>query len=145
MLLEIKKVGDEVLREISKPVEKIDKDIKNLIKNMNSTMIDGDGVGIAAPQVNVSKRIILVRPGNKTYVLINPNITFRSKDLVADYEGCLSVPGKSIKIERSKKIIVEYTDIDNERYEMEAEDLFARVIQHENDHLDGKLIIDYQK
>lgn len=145
MLLEIKKVGDEVLREISKPVEKIDKDIKNLIKNMNSTMMAGDGVGIAAPQVNVSKRIILVRPGNKTYVLINPNITFRSKDLVADYEGCLSVPGKSIKIERSKKIIVEYTDIDNERYEMEAEDLFARVIQHENDHLDGKLIIDYQK
>lgn len=145
MLLEIKKVGDEVLREVSKPVEKIDKDIKNLIKNMNSTMMAGDGVGIAAPQVNVSKRIILVRPGNKTYVLINPNITFRSKDLVADYEGCLSVPGKSIKIERSKKIIVEYTDIDNERYEMEAEDLFARVIQHENDHLDGKLIIDYQK
>jgi len=145
MLLEIKKVGDKVLREVSKPVEKIDKEIKILVKNMNSTMMSSDGIGIAAPQVNVSKRIILVRPGNKTYILINPNIIFRSEEKTVDYEGCLSVPGKSIKIERSKKIIVEYTDIDNERYEMEAEDLFARVIQHENDHLDGKLIIDYQK
>lgn len=145
MLLEIKKVGDKVLREISKPVDKIDKETKTLIKNMNSTMIAGDGVGIAAPQVNVLKRIILVRPGNKTYVLINPDIKFISQEKTVDYEGCLSVPGKNIKIERAKKIIVEYTDIDNERYEMEAQDIFARVIQHENDHLDGKLIIDYKK
>lgn len=144
MLLEIKKIGDNVLREISVPVDKINKDIKKLIKNMERTMISNNGVGIAAPQVNVSKRIILVRPTNKTYVLINPNIKFKSEEKTIDCEGCLSVPEKNIKIERSKKIIVEFLNIDGDIYEMEAEDLFARVIQHENDHLDGKLIIDYE-
>ena len=144
MLLEIKKVGDKVLREMSEPVDKINGEIKKLIKNMERTMINNNGVGIAAPQVNVLKRIILVRPTNKTYVLINPNIKFKSEEKTIDCEGCLSVPGKNIKIERSKKIIVEFSDINGESYEMEAEDLFARVIQHENDHLDGKLIIDYE-
>lgn len=144
MLLEIKKVGDKVLREVSEPVDKINGEIKKLIKNMERTMISNNGVGIAAPQVNILKRIILVRPTNKTYVLINPEIKFKSEEKAIDCEGCLSVPGKNIKIERSKKITVEFTDINGEIYEMEAEDLFARVIQHENDHLNGKLIIDYE-
>lgn len=144
MLLEIKKIGDDVLRKTSLPVDKINKEIKDLIKNMNKTMMSNNGVGIAAPQVNVLKRIILVRPTNKTYTLINPNIKFKSEEKTIDCEGCLSVPGKNIKIERSKKIIVEFMNIDGEYYEMEAEDLFARVIQHETDHLDGKLITDYE-
>ncbi len=144
MLLEIKKVGDDVLRQISSPVDKIDKDIKELIKNMNQTMIANDGIGIAAPQVNVLKRIILVRPNNKTYILINPDIKFKSKETAIDYEGCLSVPEKDVKVRRSKNIIVEFTDIDGERYNMEAKNLLARIIQHEVDHLDGKLIIDYE-
>ena len=144
MVLEIKKVGDEVLRQISSPVDKIDKDIKELIKNMNQTMIANDGIGIAAPQVNVLKRIILVRPNNKTYILINPDIKFKSKETAIDYEGCLSVPEKDVKVRRSKNIIVEFTDIDGECYNMEAKNLLARIIQHEVDHLDGKLIIDYE-
>ena len=144
MLLEIKKVGDDVLRQISSPVDKIDRDIKELIKNMNQTMIANDGIGIAAPQVNVLKRIILVRPNNKTYILINPDIKFKSKETAIDYEGCLSVPEKDVKVRRSKNIIVEFTDIDGERYNMEAKNLLARIIQHEVDHLDGKLIIDYE-
>jgi len=144
MLLEIKKVGDDVLRQISSPVDKIDKDIKELIKNMNQTMIANDGIGIAAPQVNVLKRIILVRPNNKTYILINTDIKFKSKETAIDYEGCLSVPEKDVKVRRSKNIIVEFTDIDGERYNMEAKNLLARIIQHEVDHLDGKLIIDYE-
>ncbi|HQL11675.1 MAG TPA: peptide deformylase [bacterium] len=144
MLLEIKKVGDDVLRQKSSPVDKIDRDIKELIKNMNQTMIANDGIGIAAPQVNVLKRIILVRPNNKTYILINPDIKFKSKETAIDYEGCLSVPEKDVKVRRSKNIIVEFTDIDGERYNMEAKNLLARIIQHEVDHLDGKLIIDYE-
>ncbi len=144
MLLEIKKVGDDVLRQISNPVEKIDRDTKELIKNMDQTMIANDGIGIAAPQVNVLKRIILVRPNNKTYILINPDIKFKSKETAIEYEGCLSVPGKDIKVKRSKNIIVEFTDLDGERYNMEAKNLLARIIQHEIDHLDGKLIIDYE-
>ncbi len=144
MLLEIKKVGDDVLRQISSPVDKIDRNIKELIKNMNQTMIANDGIGIAAPQVNVLKRIILVRPNNKTYILINPDIKFKSKETAIDYEGCLSVPEKDVKVRRSKNIIVEFTDIDGERYNMEAKNLLARIIQHEVDHLDGKLIIDYE-
>ena len=111
---------------------------------MNQTMIANDGIGIAAPQVNVLKRIILVRPNNKTYILINPDIKFKSKETAIDYEGCLSVPEKDVKVRRSKNIIVEFTDIDGERYNMEAKNLLARIIQHEVDHLDGKLIIDYE-
>lgn len=145
MVLDIKKIGENVLRKKSLPVEKINKEIKALIKNMEATMKKADGAGLAAPQVGVLKRIIIVRPNTKTYVLINPEFKFKDKELYSDVEGCLSVPGKNIKILRSKNVIVEFMGVDGSLYEMEACDLFARVVQHEVDHLDGKLIVDYEK
>ena len=145
MILEIKKIGENVLREVSLPVDVINGEVKKLAKNMESTMKKFDGAGIAAPQVGILKRIIVVRPENKTYVLINPEIKFKSKESVCKVEGCLSVPNKNIKVSRSKSIAVEFLDLDGEAYEMEASDMMARVIQHEVDHLDGKLIVDYEE
>jgi len=145
MILNVKKIGDDVLRKKSVLVDKIDKEIKTLIHNMEVTMKKANGAGLAAPQVGVLKRIILVRPNNKTYVLINPEFKFKDKELYSDVEGCLSVPGKNIQILRSKNVVVEFMGIDGDLYEMNACDLFARVIQHEIDHLDGKLIVDYEK
>ena len=141
-LLEIKKAGDPVLKEICKPIEKIDKRLRNFLDDMAETMYASEGVGIAAPQVGVAIRACVVDVDKKNrYDMINPVITFREGVAVGE-EGCLSCPDLFGDVERAEKIRVEYISRFNKKKTLEAEGLLARCIQHELDHLDGKLFID---
>ena len=144
-LLEIKTAGDPVLKKICEPVEKIDKRLRNFLDDMAETMYAKEGVGIAAPQVGVSIRAVVVDVDKKNrYDLINPVITFR-EGTVIDQEGCLSCPNLFGDVERAEKIRVEYISRFGKKKTLEAEGLLARCIQHELDHLDGKLFIDIAK
>ena len=144
-LLEIKKAGDPVLKEICKPVAKIDKRFRVFLDNMAETMYANEGVGIAAPQVGTAVRACVVDVDKKNrYDLINPVITFREGSKV-DNEGCLSCPDLFGDVERAEKIRVEYTSRFGKKKTLGAEGLLARCIQHELDHLDGKLFIDIAK
>ncbi|MBR0261033.1 MAG: peptide deformylase [Selenomonadaceae bacterium] len=147
-LLEIKTAGDPVLKEISKPVEKIDKRLRKLLDDMAETMYASEGIGIAAPQIGKSIRVCVVdvdrKDRNNRYDLINPVITFREGSVV-DNEGCLSCPDLFGDVERAEKIHVEYTSRFGKKKTLEAEGLLARCIQHEIDHLDGQLFIDIAK
>lgn len=149
-LLEVKKAGDPVLKEICKPVEKIDKRLRKFLDDMAETMYASEGVGIAAPQVGVSIRACVVDVSARNnsdadkktrYDLINPVITYREGSEIGE-EGCLSCPDLFGDVERAKKIRVEYISRFNKKKILEAEGLLARCIQHELDHLDGKLFID---
>ncbi|MBQ3444210.1 MAG: peptide deformylase [Selenomonadaceae bacterium] len=147
-MLEIKTAGDPVLKKVCEPVTKIDKRLRRLLDDMAETMYASDGVGIAAPQVGESIRVCVVdvdtKSHNERYDLINPVITYREGSVV-DNEGCLSCPDLFGDVERSAKIRVEYTSRFNKKKTLEAEGLLARCIQHEIDHLDGKLFIDVAK
>lgn len=116
--------------------------VQDLITDMIETMKEVKGVGLAAPQVGKSLRIIVVNTDDEPTVLINPVITRFSWRKFIDEEGCLSVPGKFGLVKRAKSIKVEALDENGEPTKFKAKDLFARVIQHETDHLDGKLFID---
>ena len=141
-LLEIKTAGDPVLKEVSAPVDKITKRLRKLLDDMAETMYASDGVGIAAPQVGESIRVCVVDVDKKNrYDLINPVITWREGSVV-DNEGCLSCPQLFGDVERAEKIRVEYTSRFGKKKILEADGLLARCIQHELDHLDGKLFID---
>lgn len=133
--------GEEPLRETSKPVEEINDDICRLVADMFETMYESKGVGLAAPQVGVNVRIAVIDIGEDPLVLINPRIISSSGKETCD-EGCLSFPGLTEKVERARKVVAEATDLDGTEYEIEAEGLLARAIQHELDHLDGVLFID---
>jgi len=141
-LLEIKKAGDPVLKQICAPVEKIDKRFRNFLDDMAETMYASDGVGIAAPQVGVAIRACVVDVDKKSrYDLINPVITWREGSVV-DNEGCLSCPDLFGDVERAEKVRVEYLNRFGKKKTLDADGLLARCIQHELDHLDGKLFID---
>ena len=144
MILEIKTAGDPVLKKIAAEVTKIDKRLRKLLDDMAETMYATEGVGIAAPQVGQSIRAVVVDVDKKRYELINPEITFREGSAV-DTEGCLSCPDLFGEVERAEKIRVEYTTRFNKRKELEADGLLARCIQHEVDHLNGRLFIDIAK
>ncbi|CCJ34182.1 MULTISPECIES: peptide deformylase [Caloramator] len=137
----IRTIGDDVLRKISKPVEKIDNKILTLIDDMVDTMYEANGVGLAAPQVGILKRIIVVDVGEGLYKLINPEIVFEEGEQV-DEEGCLSIPNRSGTVKRPKKVKVKALNERGEEVILDAEDLFARAICHEIDHLNGVLYID---
>ena len=144
-LLEIKTAGDPVLKTICAPVEKIDKRLRTLLDKMAETMYAHEGVGIAAPQVGISIRAVVVDVDRKTrYDLINPVITFREGSVI-DNEGCLSCPDLFGDVERAEKIRVEFINRFGKKKILEADGLLARCIQHELDHLDGKLFIDIAK
>lgn len=144
-LLEIKKAGNPVLKQICKPVDKIDKRLRNLLDNMAETMYASDGVGLAAPQVGELIRAVVIDVDKKVrYDMINPVITHREGSIV-DNEGCLSCPDLFGDVERAEKVRVEYTSRFGKRKTLEADGLLARCIQHELDHLDGKLFIDVAK
>lgn len=136
--------GDDLLRKRSKDVEKIDGKIKTLIEDMKETMYEADGVGIAAPQVGILKRIFIVDvyDGIGARVFINPEI-LETKGSQIDEEGCLSVPGINEPIERPNYVKVRAVNENGEQFILEGEELLARAICHENDHLDGILFIDY--
>ena len=144
-LLEIRKAGDPVLKEVCAPVERVDKRLRQMLDDMAETMYAADGVGIAAPQVGKALRAIVIDVGKKRgkerYDLINPVITDREGSCV-DTEGCLSVPKMYGDVERAERVAVEYTNRFGKRKQMEADGLLARCIQHELDHLEGRLFID---
>jgi peptide deformylase len=132
---------DPVLRQKSLPVKHINAGVLRVLENMRDTMYLADGIGLAAPQIGVSKRIIVVDPGDNLIILINPEIIYREGENGGS-EGCLSVPGKTGWLNRAQKIIVQGLDPSGESIEVEAANLLARVIQHEIDHLDGILFPD---
>jgi len=141
MIRKIIKYPNSKLRLISEPVQKVDKSIRRLIRDMVSSMIKGHGIGLAAPQVGVAKRIIVLSSTLARISIINPEIVERGGDSLLE-EGCLSLP-KVLKIKRrSNKVKVIGLDIYGKDFSIDAEGLFARVLQHEIDHLDGILIID---
>ena len=133
--------GEEPLREASQPVTEINDDIRRLVEDMFETMYESKGVGLAAPQVGVNLRLAIIDIGEDPLVLINPQILKHSGKETCD-EGCLSFPGLTEKVERARKVVAEATDLDGSVYEIEADGLLARAIQHELDHLDGVLFID---
>ncbi len=110
---------------------------------MEDTTIAADGLGLAAPQVNHSERVCIVRMGGKLTPLINPEILFRSTDIEFAEEGCLSLPDLWMQVPRSASIVVQYLNAKGESQERMLEGIDARVVQHEVDHLEGKLIVDY--
>ena len=141
-------VPDEILRKKSKPIEKVSINEKKLIKDLIETMYHHKGIGLAAIQVGIPKRIIVLdvqQKGEKKKPLcfINPVIKNISKEKSRYEEGCLSIPNTFIDIERPKTCNVEFIDIDGKKKNMECDGLLSTCIQHEINHLDGKLIIDF--
>ncbi len=139
--LEIRKVGDAVLRKKAVPIKRISKNIRSLIKDMAETMYAADGVGLAAPQVGVAKRLVVLDVGEGLLVLINPTIT-QSEGEVLMVEGCLSVPDLAGKVVRAEKVTVEALDENGRKIWVTGEGLLARALQHELDHLEGQLYMD---
>lgn len=143
-LREVRKEGDEILRKQCKPVREMTPRLRQLIDDMFDTMYEENGVGLAAPQVGILKQIVVIDTGLEEpdpLVLINPEIVETEGEDIG-YEGCLSVPGYQGKVSRAAKVRVHAFDADMQEFELEAEDLLARCIQHETDHLHGILYID---
>lgn len=142
-ILEIVKVGDEVLKEKCTPVKEIDSSLKILTEAMFDELYEADGIGLAAPQIGITQRFFVVdiRDGNR-YVFINPEIVETSIEKGPYEEGCLSIPGVYHDVIRPLKVKVQARDADGKLFNLSADGLLARVIQHEYDHLEGKLFID---
>jgi len=140
--LKVRLYGDLVLRKKCQEVEEVNKGIKKLLDDMAETMYQNEGVGLAAPQVGVLKRVIVVDIGEGLTALANPKILWRQGKATAP-EGCLSLPGIFLDVKRSQEVVVEGIDRDGETQQIGAADLFARALQHEIDHLNGILIIDH--
>ncbi|ADL12952.1 peptide deformylase [Acetohalobium arabaticum] len=140
-VLSIRTIGDPVLRTEAKPVDEVTEKTEGLIKNMQDTMYDASGVGLAAPQIGISKRVIVVDVGEGPLALINPEIVESSGSEI-DEEGCLSIPNENGNVERAARVVVDALDSDGREVEIEAEGLLARVLQHEIDHLEGILFVD---
>lgn len=140
-VLEIRKAGDKVLKEIAQPVIKIDKKIKKLLDDMLQTMESADGVGLAAPQVGVSLRVIVIDIGEGVIELINPVIT-ESMGCELGNEGCLSIPGVFGEVERFAEVTVEGFNRFGKKVKITAKGLLGRALQHEIDHLEGILFIE---
>ncbi len=137
----IRMYGDPVLRQRTADVTEIDGALKQLAEDMIETMYAAPGVGLAAPQVGIQKRLFVYDAGEGPSVVVNPKITQSSGEWTFD-EGCLSVPGLSWPIVRPRDILLEGLDIDGNEIAIEAEEYLARVYQHEVDHLDGVLLIE---
>lgn len=137
----IREIGDEVLTKKCKEVTKISLRTRVLIEDMFDTMYEASGVGLAAPQVGVLKRIVVIDVGEGPIVLVNPQITEEKGEQTGE-EGCLSVPGKSGVVTRPNYVKVKAFDEEMEEIELEGEELLARALCHEIDHLDGKMYVD---
>ena len=143
--LKIKKYGDPALRKRAEVVSEINESIKKLASDMLETMYSASGVGLAAPQVGISLRfcVIDVDPNKKSsIVMINPEI-ISGENKITSKEGCLSFPGFYENVNRFENIIAGYTDLNGNRQEIKAQNFLAKAVQHEVDHLDAKLFIDY--
>ncbi len=141
-ILNIRQLGDPVLRSKCKPVRKITDKTRELIDNMVDTMYHDDGVGLAAPQVGVLQKIIVIDTRkDKLITMINPKIVSAEGKKLGE-EGCLSIPGKTGIVPRAEKVVVKGLNRKGKEYQIEASELLARTFQHEIDHLDGTLFID---
>ena len=136
-LRNIRIMGEKVLEKVSRPVDAVTPRIRDLVEDMLETMYDAGGVGLAAPQVGILKRIVVIdTEGDNPYVLINPEILETSGEQTGD-EGCLSLPGKTGTVTRPDHVKVRAYDLDMNPFELVGEGLLARAICHECDHLDG--------
>ncbi|MDJ0533537.1 MAG: peptide deformylase [Xenococcaceae cyanobacterium MO_207.B15] len=145
--LEIHYLGDRVLRQPAKRIAKVDDNIRQLIKDMLQTMYSADGIGLAAPQVGVNKQLIVIdcepdKPENPPLVLINPKIIRYSSQTCNADEGCLSIPGVYLEVNRPEAVEVSYKDEQGKPRKLQTSGLLARAIQHEMDHLNGVMFVD---
>ncbi len=144
-ILDVLRFPDERLRTVATPVDKIDSSIKTLVSDMLETMKDENGIGLAATQIDVHKRVVVIdvsEEQDKPQVFINPEITHMDGTTISE-EGCLSVPNNYAKVERAEKITVKALDEKGDAFTLDADGLLAICIQHELDHLKGKLFVDY--
>jgi len=141
-LRQIRKLGDPVLREKARPVERFDDELAALSRRMIAIMRDAPGVGLAATQLGVVQRVIVYEVDDEPVTLVNPKIVSSSQDTEVVDEGCLSLPGMTLPVERPAAVRVRGRDVRGRRLEYDVEGLEARVIQHETDHLDGVLILE---
>lgn len=141
-LIKIRTSEEPVLRQKSREITKITKKIKVLAQDMLDTMYQANGVGLAAPQVGISERIVVIDVGTGPIVLINPVIT-KAEGKNRDVEGCLSLPGRNEYVTRAERVSVVALDLTGKQINLTGEGLLARAFQHEIDHLNGILFIDY--
>ena len=138
--LKIVKEPAKILHQISKEVVKVDEKLLNLIQDMAHTMYESNGVGLAAPQIDKSIRVFVVAHKEGVVPFINPEIYWYSKATSVSEEGCLSIPGVYVKVRRSESIKIKFLNQLGEKQDIEIKGFFARVVQHEYDHLNGVLI-----
>jgi peptide deformylase len=141
-------IPDKRLRQVSEPIKKIDAGIRKLVEDMFETMYDAPGIGLAAIQVGMPKRVVTMDLAKKDdpkqpQVFVNPEILWSSEERATYEEGCLSIPEFYGEVERPAQVKVKYLDLEGEPHEIEANGLFATCLQHEIDHLNGVLFIDY--
>ena len=139
---------DPILRRESSPIEQVDDELRNLLDEMLKTMYSASGIGLAAVQIGILKRVIVIDiskedQSKNPIFLVNPEITFKSKNTSVYEEGCLSLPGHFAEIERPAECKVNYIDYNGQKKELQANGLLATCIQHEIDHLNGILFVDY--
>jgi peptide deformylase len=147
MVREIAIWPDPVLKEIALPVDRVDDAVRRLLDDMAETMYAADGVGLAAPQVAVKRRVVVIdasprQEGQKLIHLVNPEIV-KYEGKISYTEGCLSIPGEAEEVERAAKVWVRALDYHGKPYELEADGLLAIALQHETDHLNGTLFVDH--
>jgi peptide deformylase len=151
-ILEVSQVGNPVLRQIAQPIDRLEPSHQRLVDNLMATLVQSNGVGIAAPQVAASYRIIIVAsrpnprypnaPEMEPTVMINPRILRTSEEMIKDWEGCLSVPGIRGSVPRYEAIDVQYCDRQGNLHEETLTGFVARIFQHELDHLNGMVFLD---
>jgi peptide deformylase len=140
--LDIRKFGDPVLKTRATPVESFDESLVRLTQDMLATMRDNEGVGLAATQVGRLKRVFVAAIEDDEYVMVNPVLTDISETTETATEGCLSIPGIQVDVERPVAVTISGQDVSGKPLQIEASDLLARILQHEVDHLDGVLVLD---
>ena len=155
-ILDIIKIPDPVLKTACDPVERVDDDMRRLLDNMLETMYDAPGIGLAGPQIGVTRRILTMDCARRAeddesdepvkpepIFMVNPEIVWSSDDMSSYEEGCLSIPEYYAEVERPAEVIVKYVGYNGQEEELKADGLLATCVQHEIDHLDGILFIDY--
>ena len=140
--LDIRTFGDPVLKTRAAPVDTFDESLARLTEDMLATMRENDGVGLAANQVGRLKRVLVASVDDEDYVIVNPVLSEESETTERGQEGCLSIPGINVEVDRATEVTVTGQDASGEPLNIRASDMLARVLQHEVDHLDGVLILD---
>jgi peptide deformylase len=147
-ILPIITVPDPILRKVAKPVERVDEALRRLMDDMLASMYDAPGIGLAAPQVGISRRLIVMDPAHdeepkQALIMVNPEIIARGEELRLHEEGCLSIPDVTAEVERPARTRVRFVDRHGKPGEVELEGIWSTLVQHEIDHLNGVLFIDY--